>query len=227
MCTSIHSTPELGNDFFSLSDILKGSVCSLFKIKEIGVMKMYRCQWAGNNENMQEYHDTVWGVPEYDSQRLFRKLVLDMNQAGLSWQTILNKMENFDQAYEQFELEKVASFDEAKVEALMQDAGIIRNRRKIEAAIINAQKILEMQSEGLSFSDYLWGFTDHQVIDNKIDIASEIPAKTELSDKIAKDLKKRGFKFVGSTTIYAFLQAVGIVNDHETECFRYKELIQK
>lgn len=188
---------------------------------------MYRCQWSGDNENMQVYHDTVWGVPEYEDQRLFRKLILDMNQAGLSWQTILNKMENFDQAYDQFDIEKVARYDEEKVASLMQDAGIIRNRRKIEAAIINAQKVLEMQAEGLSFSDYLWGFVDHQVVDNKISVVSEIPAKTELSDTIAKDLKKRGFKFVGSTTIYAFLQAVGIVNDHETACFRYQELSKK
>lgn len=188
---------------------------------------MYRCQWSGNNENMQVYHDTVWGVPEYEDQRLFRKLILDMNQAGLSWQTILNKMENFDQAYDQFDIEKVARYDEEKVASLMQDAGIIRNRRKIEAAIINAQKVLEMQAEGLSFSDYLWGFVDHQVVDNKISVVSEIPAKTELSDTIEKDLKKRGFKFVGSTTIYAFLQAVGIVNDHETACFRYQELSKK
>lgn len=153
---------------------------------------MYRCQWSGNNENMQVYHDTVWGVPEYEDQRLFRKLILDMNQAGLSWQTILNKMENFDQAYDQFDIEKVARYDEEKVASLMQDAGIIRNRRKIEAAIINAQKVLEMQAEGLSFSDYLWGFVDHQVVDNKISAVSEIPAKTELSDTIAKDLKKEG-----------------------------------
>ncbi|OJG44590.1 DNA-3-methyladenine glycosylase I [Enterococcus gilvus] len=166
-------------------------------------------------------------MPEYEDQRLFRKLILDMNQAGLSWQTILNKMENFDQAYDQFDIEKVARYDEEKVASLMQDAGIIRNRRKIEAAIINAQKVLEMQAEGLSFSDYLWGFVDHQVVDNKISAVSEIPAKTELSDTIAKDLKKRGFKFVGSTTIYAFLQAVGIVNDHETACFRYQELSKK
>ncbi|MDT2673392.1 DNA-3-methyladenine glycosylase I [Enterococcus dongliensis] len=188
---------------------------------------MYRCQWAGNNEKMQRYHDTVWGVPEYDEQRLFRKLVLDMDQAGLSWQTILNKMENFDLAYEQFEIEKVANFDEAKIEALMQDAGIIRNRRKIEAAINNSQKIVEMHAKGLSFADYLWGFTDYQIIDNHPITASDIPTKTALSDQIAKDLKKRGFKFVGSTTIYAFLQAVGIVNDHEKNCFRYTELVKK
>lgn len=190
-------------------------------------MQMERCQWAGSNEKMQHYHDTVWGVPEYDDQRLFRKLVLDMNQAGLSWQTILNKMTNFDLVYEQFDIEKVAQFDTAKVEALMQDAGIIRNRRKIEAAINNAQKIIEMQTAGLSFADYLWGFTDYQVVDNKISTAKDVPAKTALSDQIAKDLKKRGFKFVGSTTIYAFLQAVGIVNDHEQNCFRYAELTKK
>lgn len=189
--------------------------------------KVERCEWAGSNENMQVYHDTVWGVPEYDDQRLFRKLVLDMNQAGLSWQTILNKMDNFDQAYEEFEIEKVANFDEAKVESLMQDAGIIRNRRKIEAAVINAQKVLEMQAAGLSLSNYLWGFVDHKVVDGKRSSMAEVPAKTELSDTIAKDLKKRGFKFVGSTTIYAFLQAVGIVNDHKLDCFRYKELIKE
>ncbi|MFC4771275.1 DNA-3-methyladenine glycosylase I [Enterococcus hermanniensis] len=181
---------------------------------------MERCNWAGSNENMQIYHDTIWGVPEYDDQRLFRKFVLDMNQAGLSWQTILNKSESFDQAYENFEIEKVAKFDEVKVEELMQNAGVIRNRRKIEAAIHNAQKILEMQATEMSFSDYLWGFTNHRVIDGQ----REVPATTELSDRIAKDLKKRGFKFVGSTTIYAFLQAVGIVNDHEKNCFRYEEL---
>lgn len=188
---------------------------------------MKRCHWAGSNEKMQKYHDTVWGVPEYDDQCLFRKLVLDMNQAGLSWQTILNKMENFDQAYEQFEIEKVANFDAAKVESLLQDAEIIRNRRKIEASINNAQKILELQSAGLSFSDYLWSFTDHQILDGKRASAAEVPAKTELSDRIANDLKQRGFKFVGSTTIYAFLQAVGIVNDHEKNCFRYRELTDR
>lgn len=188
---------------------------------------MERCEWAGSKENMQVYHDTVWGVPEYDDQMLFRKLILDMNQAGLSWQTILNKIDNFDQAYEGFDIEKIANFDEAKVEELMQDAGIIRNRRKIEAAIINAQQVLEMQASGLSLSDYLWGFVDHQVIDGKIQTMDDVPAKTALSDEIAKDMKKRGFKFVGSTTIYAFLQAVGIVNDHKQDCFRYKELTKK
>lgn len=188
---------------------------------------MDRCNWAGSNENMQIYHDTIWGVPEYDDQRLFRKFVLDMNQAGLSWQTILNKTASFDQAYDNFVIEKVAKFDEKKIEELMQNAGVIRNRRKIEAAINNAQKILEMQATGMGFSDYLWGFTNHQVIDGHRQSAAEVPATTDLSDAIAKDLKKRGFKFVGSTTIYAFLQAVGIVNDHEKKCFRYEELQMK
>lgn len=185
---------------------------------------MYRCPWSQTNEQMEHYHDTVWGVPEYDSQRLFRKLILDINQAGLSWQTILKKSDNFDQAYENFEIEKVAAFDQEKIERLMEDEGIIRYRRKIEAAVNNAQKVLEMEADGLSFSDYLWGFTDGKVIDGNRKNADEVPVSNALSDEITKDLKKRGFKFVGSTTIYAFLQAVGIINDHETACFRYSEV---
>lgn len=181
---------------------------------------MARCEWANANEKMQEYHDHVWGVPVYKDQDLFRKLILDINQAGLSWQTILNKMESFDEAYDYFDIETVANYDEAKVEELMNNAGIIRYRRKIEAAIHNAQKVLELQKE-MSFSDYLWGFTDGKVVYGDYETMAEIPATNDLSDKIAKDLKKRGFKFVGSTTIYAFLQAVGIINDHVTTCFRY------
>lgn len=187
-------------------------------------MEKQRCLWGATNPKMSHYHDTVWGVPEYDSQKLFRKLILDMNQAGLSWQTILNKMDNFDQAYDNFELEKIANYDQTKVESLMADAGIIRNRRKIEAAIHNAQLVLKMAEDGLTLADYLWQFTDYQVVDGQRKDHSEVPATSELSDKIAKDMKRRGFKFVGSTTIYAFLQAVGIVNDHEMNCFRYNEV---
>lgn len=183
---------------------------------------MERCGWANANEKMQQYHDEVWGVPVYDDQGLFRKLMLDINQAGLSWQTILNKMENFDDAYDCFELEKVAAYDEKKILELMDNPGIIRNRRKIEAAIHNAQLVLEMQKE-ISLTDYLWGFTDGKIIYGDYKSMDEVPATTELSDKIAKDLKRRGFKFVGSTTIYAFLQAVGIVNDHLQTCFRYHQ----
>lgn len=185
---------------------------------------MERCPWGDTNEKMAHYHDTVWGVPEYDDQMLFRKLILDLNQAGLSWQTILNKMENFDLAYEHFEIEKVAAFDEQKIESLLQDAGIIRNRRKIEAAVVNAQQVLAIQQEYGSFSTYLWGFVAGKPIDGNRQSIAEVPAKSELSDQIAKDLKRRGFKFVSSTTIYAFLQAVGVINDHLTTCFRYHEV---
>lgn len=185
---------------------------------------MHRCMWANNSKSEEKYHDEEWGVPVYDSQKLFRKLILDMNQAGLSWSTILNKSDNFDAAYDNFNIEKIAHYDEAKITELMQDAGIIRNRRKIEAAINNAQKVLEMEAGGLSFSDYIWEFTQGKVIDGKRKNITEVPVSNELSDEITKDMKKKGFKFVGSTTIYAFLQAVGIINDHEIACFRYREV---
>ncbi|MDH6365751.1 DNA-3-methyladenine glycosylase I [Enterococcus sp. PF1-24] len=184
---------------------------------------MKRCDWADSNEKMQAYHDQVWGVAVYEDQALFRKLMLDINQAGLSWQTILNKMENFDEAYDSFELSKVANYDSAKIEELMANAGVIRNRKKIEAAINNAQRVMEIQAELGSFSDYLWHFTDGKIIKGEFATIEEVPAKTALSDEIAKDLKKRGFKFVGSTTIYAFLQAVGIVNDHLQTCDCYQK----
>ncbi|MGM0240059.1 MULTISPECIES: DNA-3-methyladenine glycosylase I [Enterococcus] len=185
---------------------------------------MHRCMWANSSKSEEKYHDEEWGVPVYDSQKLFRKLILDMNQAGLSWSTILNKSDNFDAAYDNFNIEKIAHYDEAKITELMQDAGIIRNRRKIEAAINNAQKVLEMEAGGLSFSDYIWEFTQGKVIDGKRKNITEVPVSNELSDEITKDMKKKGFKFVGSTTIYAFLQAVGIINDHEIACFRYREV---
>ncbi len=185
---------------------------------------MERCAWAQDNEKMKIYHDTVWGVPEYDDQRLFRKLVLDMNQAGLSWQTILNKSENFDRAYEGFDIKKVAAFDQQKIEELMLDEGIIRYRRKIEAAVSNAQLVLKIQEEVGSFSEYLWSFVGGTPVDGQRKTSEEIPATNELSDALAKDLKKRGFKFVGSTTVYAFMQAVGMLNDHEMSCFRHDEV---
>lgn len=157
-------------------------------------------------------------------QRLYRKLMLDINQAGLSWQTILNKSQAFDEAYDQFELEKIAKYDEEKIEELMNNKGIIRNRRKIEAAITNAQAVLAMQATGLSFSDYLWSFVDGKVVTGNYQDESEVPTTSELSDRISKDLKKRGFRFIGSTTIYAFLEAVGIINDHLITCFRHQEV---
>lgn len=183
-----------------------------------------RCSWAEDNEKMKHYHDTVWGVPIHDDQRLFRKLILDINQAGLSWQTILNKENHFDAAFDNFDIKKVADYDERKIEELLNDPGIIRNRRKIEAAIHNAKKIIEIQNEFGSFSSYLWGFNDQKVLKNSYQNQQEIPTTNELSDRITKDLKKRGLKFIGSTIIYAFLEAVGIINDHVTTCFRYEEI---
>ncbi|WP_206856199.1 DNA-3-methyladenine glycosylase I [Candidatus Enterococcus mangumiae] len=185
---------------------------------------MKRCPWSESTENMRTYHDTVWGVPEYDDQKLYRKLMLDINQAGLSWQTILNKSDAFDEAYDQFDLEKVAKYDDNKIEELLDNKGIIRNRRKIEAAITNARAVLAMQATGQSFSDYLWSFVDGEVVTGNYKDQSEVPTTSELSDRIAKDLKKRGFKFIGSTTIYAFLEAVGIINDHLVTCFRHGEV---
>ncbi|MCL2409174.1 MAG: DNA-3-methyladenine glycosylase I [Oscillospiraceae bacterium] len=180
-----------------------------------------RCPWVENDEKMAKYHDEVWGVAEHDDQRLFGKLCLDLMQAGLSWRTILHKKENFDKAFDNFHIETVAGYDEAKYEQLMQDAGIVRNQLKIRAIINNANRTLEVQKEFGSFDAYLWGFTQGEVIKNHWKTMEEIPAFTPLSDAISKDLKKRGFKFVGTTIIYAYLQAIGVVNDHLVGCFRY------
>ena len=185
-----------------------------------------RCPWPANNERMITYHDKEWGVPVHDDQLLFEHLVLDGFQAGLSWQTILNKRENFRKAFDNFDIERVAAFDSLRVEELLQDAGIIRNRLKIEAAINNAGRILEVQKEFDSFGHYLWQFIGHRTIHNHFKDLHELPASTLLSDTISKDLRKRGFKFVGSTIVYAFMQAIGMVNDHLTSCFRYRELIE-
>ncbi|WP_170924673.1 DNA-3-methyladenine glycosylase I [Candidatus Enterococcus clewellii] len=188
---------------------------------------MDKCEWAKTSANMEHYHDEIWGVPIYEDRLLFRKLILDINQAGLSWQTILNKTSAFDQAFDQFEIETVANYKEEKIQELLQNKGIIRNRRKIEAAIHNAQAVKKIQAEFGSFSDYLWQFTDHRTIHTHRHKNEAMIPTSELSDRISKELKKRGFKFIGSTIIYAFLQAVGIINDHEIECFRYKELAKK
>jgi len=183
-----------------------------------------RCEWPGKDEKMTKYHDEVWGVPVRDDQKLFAKLSLDLMQAGLMWRTILHKQENFEKAFDNFDIETVAKYDEAKYESLMQDAGIVRNQLKIRAIINNANRFKEVQSEFGSFSNYIWNFTNGKVIKNSFKSLEEIPAKTELSDRISKDLLKRGFKFVGSTIIYAWLQAIGIVNDHMVTCFRYGEV---
>jgi len=171
-----------------------------------------------------EYHDTEWGVPVFDDRKHFEFLVLESAQAGLSWITILKKRENYRKAYDNFDPVKVARYSEAKKAKLLADAGIVRNRLKIEASITNAQKFLEIQKEFGSFSNYIWGFTGGKPVVGKWKSLSELPAKTELSDKISLDLKKRGFKFLGSVIMYSHLQATGVINDHLMDCFRYKEI---
>jgi DNA-3-methyladenine glycosylase I len=179
-----------------------------------------RCGWAGDDETYVSYHDREWGVPVYDDQRLFEFLVLEGAQAGLSWITILRKREAYRKAFADFDPEKVARFNEKKIEALMQDAGIVRNRLKIESAVKNAKAFLKLQEERGSFSDYQWAFVDGKPLQNRYPSLKQIPARTPISDAFSKDLKKRGFNFVGSTIIYAHMQAVGMVNDHIDACFR-------
>jgi DNA-3-methyladenine glycosylase I len=173
---------------------------------------------------MKEYHDTEWGVPVHDDQLLFEFLILEGAQAGLSWNTILQKRENFKKAFDNFDYIKIAAYNEKKVEELLNNAGIIRNRLKIEAVIANANALLKVQKDFGSFSNYVWKFVNDTPITNKFNTLEEIPAKTEKSELISKALKKRGFKFVGPTIIYSFMQAVGMTNDHTTNCFRYKEI---
>jgi len=178
-----------------------------------------RCEWAQKSENYSKYHDEEWGKPLHDDQKLFEFLILEGMQAGLSWITILKKRESFRSAYENFDVHKVACFDKQKVEEMMLNTGIIRNRMKIEASITNAQHFLEIVEEFGSFDHYIWGFVDNKPIVNRWTRLSEIPAKTELSDRISEDLKRRGFKFVGSTIVYSHMQATGMVNDHLVTCF--------
>jgi len=184
-----------------------------------------RCEWCTGSELYMEYHDKDWGTPTFDDRKQFEFLVLESAQAGLSWITILKKRENYRIAYDDFDPEKVAHYGEKKKAALLANPGIIRNRLKIEASINNAVHFLEIQKEWGSFSNYIWSFSKNKVIKGKWKTIGEIPAKTELSDRIAADLKKRGFKFLGSIIMYSHLQAVGIVNDHIVSCFRYKEVL--
>jgi DNA-3-methyladenine glycosylase I len=183
-----------------------------------------RCSWCEGSDLYMAYHDTEWGVPVHDDKKHFEFLVLESAQAGLSWITILKKRENYRKAYDGFDPQKVARYSEAKKKKLLADAGIVRNRLKIEASINNAQRFLEIQKEFGSFSAYIWGFTKGKIVKGKWKSLAEIPAQTELSGRVAKDLKDRGFRFLGGTIMYSHLQATGIVNDHITGCFRYKEL---
>ena len=181
-----------------------------------------RCAWI-SDPLMQRYHDEEWGVPLHDDRKLFEFMVLDAFQAGLSWKTILNKRENFRKALDNFIPEIIAEYDDTKYEKLLNDAGIIRNRAKIRATISNAKAFLQVQREFGTFDKYIWSFTGHKTIVNSWNSLSEMPAKTEASDRMSKDLTRRGFKFVGSTICYAFMQAAGMVNDHMVTCFRYKD----
>ena len=180
-----------------------------------------RCQWCGDDPLMIQYHDDEWGLPVYDDRLLFAKLILDGAQAGLSWSTILKKRDNYWQAFDQFDPELIARYDDAKIQTLMQNPGIVRNRLKIQAAIKNARGYLEIMAEQGSFSQYLWSFVGGNPIVNAWTIMAQLPATSPASVAMSVDLKARGFNFVGPTICYAFMQAVGMVNDHTTDCFRY------
>lgn len=186
--------------------------------------KKHKCGWCVGDDLYEAYHDTEWGVPLRDEDKLFEFLVLETFQAGLSWITILRKRENFRKALDNFDYKKIANYEEDKIQELLSDAGIIRNRLKIRAVVTNAIKYIEVQKEFGSFSKYIWGFVDNTTIQNSIAYYKDAQTNTPLSETISKDLKKRGFKFVGSTVIYATMQAIGMVNDHEVGCFRYKEV---
>lgn len=186
-----------------------------------------RCEWAGTDKIYVDYHDNEWGVPLFDDDKLFEFLVLEGMQAGLSWLMVLKKRENFRKAFDNFDAEKIAKYNEKKYQSLMKDAGIIRNGQKIRAAVKNAQAFLKVQEEFGSFSDYIWRFVDGKPIINKWKTLKQLPPKIKLSDTISKDLKNRGFKFVGSTIVYAHMQATGMVNDHLVSCFRHKEISRK
>ena len=181
-----------------------------------------RCAWCDKDDLYRNYHDNEWGKPVYDDATIFEFLILETFQAGLSWYTVLAKRENFRRAFENFDLKKIANYSEEKMAELAEDTGIIRNKLKIKATVSNAQAFIKIQEEFGSFSKYIWGFVDGKPIDNQPKTLSEVKATTPISDALSKDLKKRGFKFVGSTVMYAHMQATGMVNDHITECFTRK-----
>ena len=190
-------------------------------------MEKPKCDWCKGSPLYEKYHDTEWGVPLFDEQVLFEFLILETFQAGLSWITVLRKREDFRKAFDQFDYKKIAAYDSSKEQELLQNSKIIRNRLKISATINNAEAFMKIQKKYGSFSDYIWGFVDGTPITNSFKTLAEVPAKTPLAETISKDLKQNGFKFVGPTVIYAHMQATGMVNDHLTNCFRYKEVTLK
>ncbi len=187
-------------------------------------MEKNRCGWPGDDSKMIEYHDNEWGKPLHDDDKLLEAIILDTFQAGLSWRTILNKRENFRKAFDDFNAVKIAGYGEKDVKILMNDAGIIRNKMKILATIENAKKFIEIKKEFGSFDKYIWQFTDYKTIRNNVKSLNELRSTSKESDEMSKDMKKRGFKFVGSTICYAFMQGAGMVNDHTIDCFRYDSL---
>lgn len=188
---------------------------------------MSKCSWALSSPQMENYHDAEWGVPVHDDRLLFEFLVLEGAQAGLSWSTVLNKRENYRQAFDHFDPETVARYDEQKIEELLQNPGIIRNRLKVQAAVANAKAFLAVQEAFGSFDEYIWRFVDGVPVINHWRTLEQIPVSTRVSEILSRDLKKRGFKFVGSTICYAHMQATGIVNDHTVDCFRHAEIINQ
>ena len=187
-------------------------------------MKKHKCNWCIGDDLYEDYHDNEWGVPVYNDRVLFEFLILETFQAGLSWITVLRKRENFRKAFNNFDYNKIAIYNQSKIDLLSQDVGIIRNKLKIKATVSNAIAFINIQKEFDSFSKYIWSFANDKPIKNTFKNLNEIPANTNLSDIISKDLKKRGFKFVGSTVVYAYMQAIGMVNDHLINCFRYDEV---
>jgi DNA-3-methyladenine glycosylase I len=187
-------------------------------------MKKNRCGWCEGDSLYEAYHDTEWGVPVKDDATIFEFLILETFQAGLSWITILRKRENFRKAFDHFDYKKIARYDQEKIDELLQNAGIIRNKLKVNATVSNAKAFIKVQNEFGTFSNYIWDFVNGKPIKNKFKNYKDAPANTTVSDALSKDLKKRGFKFVGSTVVYAHMQATGMVNDHETSCFRYNEV---
>ena len=185
-----------------------------------------RCSWCENDQLYQDYHDQEWGVPCWDDGKLFEFLILEGAQAGLSWITILRKRENYQHAFDNFDAEKIARYGQKKIAALLYDKGIVRNRLKIAAAITNAQCFINIIEKHTSFADYLWGFVDGRPIQNRWSTLDDVPVNTPVSDAMSRELKKRGFNFVGTTICYAFMQAVGMVNDHLTTCFRHQEIMK-
>jgi DNA-3-methyladenine glycosylase I len=201
----------------------KAGCTSIFGTRRIDMTRT-RCGWTGSDAEMIEYHDTEWGTPLSDDRKLFEFMVLEGAQAGLSWSTVLRKRENYRSAFDGFDPEKVATYDESRVEELLSNPGIIRNRLKVRSAVSNAGAFLRVAEEFGSFSEYMWRFVDGKPVMNGFGTLADIPATSEISDCMSKELRKRGFKFMGSTICYAHMQAVGMVNDHLVSCFRYPEI---